>query len=87
MLPLIFDVGKIARRNKQRVGRLVPGFFLFCAPSFDCYTIRLEVDFCNRALFFLRSFRHLQSPYYILLFIFSLEYDYTIPLNSQNNSY
>lgn len=45
MLPLIFDVGKIARRNKQRVGRLVPGFFLFCAPSFDCCTIRLEVDF------------------------------------------
>ena len=49
--------------------------------------IRLEVDFCNRALFFLRSFKHLQSPYYILLFIFSLEYDYTIPPNSQNNSY
>ena len=30
MLPLIFDVGKIARRNKQRVGRLIPGFFLLC---------------------------------------------------------
>ena len=52
MLPLIFDVGKIARRNKQRVGRLIPGFFLLCAPSFDCCTIRLEVDFRNRALFF-----------------------------------
>ena len=52
MLPLIFDVGKIARRNKQLVGRLIPGFFLLCAPSFDCCTIRLEVDFRNRALFF-----------------------------------
>ena len=52
MLPLIFDVGKIARRNKQRVGRLIPGFFLLCAPNFDCCTIRLEVDFRNRALFF-----------------------------------
>ena len=52
MLSLILDVGEIARRNKQRVGRLIPGFFLLCAPSFDCCTIRLEVDFRNRALFF-----------------------------------
>ena len=64
----ILDVGEIARRNKQRISCLIPGFFLLCAPGFDCCAIRLEVDFRNRPPIFLRSFRHIHSPYYILLF-------------------
>ena len=50
MLSLILDVGEIARRNKQRISCLIPGFFLLCAPGFDCCAIRLEVDFRNRPL-------------------------------------
>ena len=65
----------------------IPGFFLLCAPSFDCCTIRLEVDFRNRAFLFLGSFRHIQSPYYILLFPFLLKYVLIIQCSSLNNSY
>ena len=87
MLPLIFDVGKIARRNKQCVGRLIPGFFLFCTSSFDCCAIRLEVDFRNRPFLFLDSFRQLQSPYYILQFLFLTGYALFIRSIDFNNSY
>ena len=65
----------------------IPGFFLLCAPSFDCCTIRLEVDFRRRTLLFFGSFRHIQSPYYILLFPFLLKYVLIIQCSSLNNSY
>lgn len=63
-----FQAGMEMGDHKQRISCLIPGFFLLCAPGFDCCAIRLEVDFRNRPPIFLRSFRHIHSPYYILLF-------------------
>ena len=61
-------LARICKDGIDSISCLIPGFFLLCAPGFDCCAIRLEVDFRNRPPIFLRSFRHIHSPYYILLF-------------------
>ena len=57
------------------------------ALSFDCCTIWHEVDFRNRSFFSLCSFGHIQSPSYILQFLFSAEYVLCIHIISLNNSH
>ena len=80
MLSLVLNIGEIAGRKIHLVTYFIAGFFLSCPRCLDCRPIRAKVNF----LYW--SFCHIHSPKYILLFLFSLGYAYTVPLCSQNNS-
>ena len=80
MLPLILDIGKIARRDKHFITYCLAAFFSPFSGLFDCCSKRLEV------VFWYRSFCHINSPDYILQFTLVLRYVYTIHINDVNNS-
>ena len=81
VLSFVFDICKIARRNIHFITYLFAAFFAPRPRSFNGCSKCLEV------IFFYRSFCHIYSPSYILLFPFLLGYVYTIQSVSQNNSY
>ena len=81
VLSFVFDICKIARRNIHFITYLFAAFFAPRPRSFYSFSKCLEV------IFFYRSFCHIYSPSYILLFPFLFGYVYTVPLNSHNNSY
>ena len=81
MLPFIFYISQIPRREEHFISYLVAGLLALGSRFFYRCPIRAEVDF------FYRPLCHIYSPNYILLFTFPSEYVYTVPLYSQYNSY
>lgn len=80
MLSLVFNIGKITRRNIHFVAHLVSGLLASLPRLFDSCPKGLKI------VFLYWSFCHIHSPSYILLFIFLSGYVYTVPVMSQNNS-
>ena len=80
MLPFIFDIGKIAGRQKHFIPDFVAGLLLLVSCRFDCFSKRRKI------IFLYWSFCHIDSPYYILLFTFLSEYVYTVRIVSLYNS-
>ena len=80
MLPFIFDIGKIAGRQKHFIPDFVAGLLLLVSCRFNCLSKRRKI------IFLYWSFCHIDSPYYILLFTFLSEYVYTVPIVSLYNS-
>ena len=81
MLSLILNIGKITRREIHFVAHLVPGLLASAPCHFDCVPEGLKV------VLWYWPFCHIHSPSYILLFLFFLEYVYTVLIISQNKTY
>lgn len=73
MLPLIFDIGKIAGRQIHFIPDFVVGLHLLTSFQFDRLSIRLEV------ILFDWPFCHIDSLCYILLFTFFLDMSMQFP--------
>ena len=73
VLSIIFDIRKVAWRNKHFIAYFLAALFPTCPRCLYCRSKSLEV------VFWYWSFCHIHSPSYILLFLFSSGYAYTIP--------
>ena len=75
MLPLIFNIHKVARGQEHFVAGFLAAVPMCLSRFLDGLSSRLEIKL------WYRSFCHVNSPYYILLFPFLLEYVYTVLLD------
>lgn len=79
-VPVVLYIRKVAGRDKHFVAYFLAALFPARSRCLYCCSKSLEV------VFWYWSFRHIHSPSYILLFLFSVGYVYIVLIHNLNNS-